>query len=458
MSVKHEKAFKQLLVLDSLRGEDSTGVAFVQKWTGQVTVAKQLGDPFALFQDNRFVTNIAKMSRALIGHNRYATSGGVSRQTAHPFDMETIVGVHNGTLSSKNQLLDHQDFKVDSENLFHHIEQRSLEDALSKLGGYGNAWALVWWDKVNETLNMLRNKERPLYVCQADNDKVLFWASEAWMIEATLARNDIKHGEIVMLGEDKLFTANIDKNGVISKPTLRRVAAPPPPPFPVVTGTVYKHQKKTVVEQVAANNTTKAVVHVIGEAKKPSEVQRLDVSKSYAKGAVLEILVACKEAISGAEYLSLFDQDRSFDDIRLYLRPDNQYLKNNMGAMIKGDITGFSMPDGMGSKGYFKVSPHTVELITVKKDEKRELTNQEIDELNNLITDTERDESLYLDEAGKKVTRHEWLKKYKDCIWCGNPLAPEDHNIFTGEGECVCPACTRNEEVLDYFKNFGLCH
>ncbi len=80
-----EKAFRNLLILDSLRGEDSTGIASVKKNSEDVTVVKAVGDPFRLFETRRFDKVMAQGNRVLIGHNRYATTGSVSASNAHPF-------------------------------------------------------------------------------------------------------------------------------------------------------------------------------------------------------------------------------------------------------------------------------------------------------------------------------------------------------------------------------------
>jgi glucosamine 6-phosphate synthetase-like amidotransferase/phosphosugar isomerase protein len=139
-----DKVFKTLLILDSLRGEDSTGALLVSRFDGKATVAKQLGDPFCLFNDHKFDTAFRKINRVMLGHNRFATSGGVSKVSAHPFENASLVGVHNGTLINKHKLEDSSDFKVDSENLYHHIDKLGLDSALQVMEG---AWALVWWNK-----------------------------------------------------------------------------------------------------------------------------------------------------------------------------------------------------------------------------------------------------------------------------------------------------------------------
>ena len=81
-----EKVLRTLLILDSLRGEDSTGIASIKKVGGDVIVAKSLGDPYQLFDSKSFDRALKASSKAIIGHNRYATTGAILTKNAHPFD------------------------------------------------------------------------------------------------------------------------------------------------------------------------------------------------------------------------------------------------------------------------------------------------------------------------------------------------------------------------------------
>src|SRR6185369_11244015 len=185
LNASHEKIMKDLLVFDTVRGVDSTGVCYVSKHNDEVKIAKQIGNPFELFDQKSFDKASNGLQKVMIGHNRYATSGAISRSNAHPFDVGKIVGVHNGTIKNKWNLHNHMDFKVDSENLYHHIQEKGLTDMLDKADG---AWALVWWNKEDKTVNFLRNKERPLFFSSSTDakgeadGKTIFWASEAWML------------------------------------------------------------------------------------------------------------------------------------------------------------------------------------------------------------------------------------------------------------------------------------
>ena len=119
------------------------------------------------------------------------------------------------------------------------------------------AWALTWWDKVSSSLNFLRNKERTLYFCYADNNSVLFWASEYWMLSGILLRNGIKFDKIEMFAEDQHYSININlQNGVMEKPRLLHSPSTyvansyfPPVVHPTANPPVQQQQKKDTAEK-----------------------------------------------------------------------------------------------------------------------------------------------------------------------------------------------------------------
>lgn len=196
--------FKQLLIVDSLRGPDSTG--FINAKGNRTDYFKKAGDPYFVMESRRFDTELLKPSNVLIGHNRWATVGAVNTMNAHPFDFDNVIGVHNGTLRNKHALLDSHKFVVDSENLYHAINVDGVHNTIPKVEG---AWSLVWWDKKEQKVNFLRNEERPMAMCVSTDKKTLFFASEVGMLLWILARNGIKHEPIVLTSVDHLYTLKV---------------------------------------------------------------------------------------------------------------------------------------------------------------------------------------------------------------------------------------------------------
>lgn len=201
-----EKMFKELLIIDQLRGAHSTGIASVQRPTSiwrkgkevstepSIKIAKELGSPNeGLLNSASYRDALRGVSKVLIGHNRYATKGAKVVENAHPFEWfntdsnNHYVGVHNGTLTKVSNLIDHAKFDVDSENIFY--DMAAEDDAIKTLEKLSGDYALVWFSSKNDTLCMARNAARPLYYLYSKDRKTLFWASEPWMMRVVAMRS-----------------------------------------------------------------------------------------------------------------------------------------------------------------------------------------------------------------------------------------------------------------------------
>ena len=181
-------AFDNLLYVDALRGMDSTGVFVIDK-DGNMDLAKEASPAFDYRQDKAYddlCTIAFRRGRAMIGHNRAATKGEVIDENAHPFVVDDrITLVHNGTLWGDFKKLTDQKVDVDSHAIAHKIHEcgDDVEAAMQQLDG---AYALIWHDFQKNTLNFVRNNQRPLNFVETDNGWM--WASEANMLEWILAR------------------------------------------------------------------------------------------------------------------------------------------------------------------------------------------------------------------------------------------------------------------------------
>lgn len=190
-----EEIFECLLRLDTVRGPHSTGIFRMNKENQHSMVLKDVGTPWDLELNNpKMYKNIfTGYSRVFMGHNRYATKGEISRKNAHPFVQENIVGCHNGTTRDQTLLKDNKLFDVDSENIFYDIHHNGFIDTVKRMNA---SYALVWFDKWDDTLNFARNHERTLYWCKINDGATLLWASEEWMLGSALHRSKIKIPEI----------------------------------------------------------------------------------------------------------------------------------------------------------------------------------------------------------------------------------------------------------------------
>lgn len=197
LNYAHTNMLHDMLLLDTVRGQDSTGL-FTKGFVANAKpkLVKAVGLPDALLwedEDYMFSQTTGKVNVCLkvaIGHNRAATVGKITKETAHPFWFGNIIGVHNGTLTSweKEFAVEGQEFLTDSQAIIFNIHKNGIDDVWSKLRG---AAALVWWNEEDETINMIRNAQRPLYFAQGKDDKSIYWASEPWIMTVAASRNRV---------------------------------------------------------------------------------------------------------------------------------------------------------------------------------------------------------------------------------------------------------------------------
>lgn len=188
----HMKVFQKLLHLDVFRGPHSTGILVVDEEVEDERsyyLYKALGAPENLYNkyntdfsnEGVFIPNKEQKVCLLMGHNRWATQGEINEDNAHPFEFDNVIGAHNGTIDQwgLSKLDGKHLFDVDSQVLFHHLSNNSLQDLWYKAWG---AMALSYWDFRDDTFNLIRNNERPLFVGRIGQD-VIVYASERWMLE-----------------------------------------------------------------------------------------------------------------------------------------------------------------------------------------------------------------------------------------------------------------------------------
>ena len=180
--------FNNLLIVDSLRGTHSTGAASILRFKEEMRLAKAVGHPFNLIWSKEYVDLMKEPSKVYIGHNRFATLGKHTEDNAHPFMFDTVVGAHNGTLekSSIRELYEYDKFGTDSEAIYSHINKYGVDATIPLLEG---AWALTWYDKLDNTINFIRNNKRPLHYAYSEDHCTLLWASELDMLKMVIGRS-----------------------------------------------------------------------------------------------------------------------------------------------------------------------------------------------------------------------------------------------------------------------------
>lgn len=231
---KTEDSFFDMLYVDTIRGDDSTGVIYVENDAsfGYMKEANAATWCAYAMQNDPAVKGMWSRGKAYIGHNRKKTIGAVSDETAHPFIVDRkFAMVHNGTLYNHKQLAD---TAVDSEALTIHLSKvlnkdytkEKLEEALGKVNG---AYAIVAYNQDTNKVYLTRNKDRPLAYIETDDG--WFWASEGNMLYWILARNGIdwKQNKVHNLKENCLMTIDLSTNTMTTEDYVPKKATPPAP-------------------------------------------------------------------------------------------------------------------------------------------------------------------------------------------------------------------------------------
>jgi predicted glutamine amidotransferase len=208
-STSDVKAFYNLLLADTARGADGTGM-YWQDDKGKMWYYKDVG-PASSVVTRGDVEKFLDDARFAVGHNRAATLGAVDKDTTHPFTYEHVIGVHNGTVAGWKSL-GAKEATMDSMAIFELLNEvddddTSITDFLAKLGS--GAYSLVWHDKRSDVLRFARNSQRPMCMVLAKNGD-LWFGSERRMLEWALDRNSIKMDKSWSLDTNCLFTLPLD--------------------------------------------------------------------------------------------------------------------------------------------------------------------------------------------------------------------------------------------------------
>lgn len=441
------KALTMLLHFDWIRGRDSTGLATVSKKDGAVSVVKQVGGPQYLFDSNNCFDHnsvwCGDASKVFIGHNRAATKGRVNEKNAHPFQQGDIVGAHNGTIRNVSRLEDGHKFEVDSEAIFYNLDKYQVEDVISSLDG---AYALTWYDSADDTFKVIRNKERPLWWCRRIDGDVIYWASEKWMLHASIERLGIKISEPVMFDVDTLYSFDakdlsrmeMRKKDWVKKekvfgyiPPVKAIykkggeankSNPFPPSHQTIMGrgsTSYNPSSKELIKLRALENQT--IEFRMGDRK-------------YGQGNV--------------PYISAYPVDFKEDyDIRIFSHNNpkhDSWLDKKHGPIFTGKVKRFVQNYVRGKREYYLL----IDLRTIKE---KEIPKQIP---YNLIHEVNRpsDEVYYMGYNGQFLNKEEITAcSKKGCAGCGDPIVLDEMYLFVEHTEFLCNSCHTSGRYDEFF-------
>jgi len=188
-------------------------------------------DSTPLFYPCLSLPHVISEGKVLIGHNRAATVGKVTDESAHPFVVDnTFAMVHNGTLYGHKSL---KDTDVDSEALAHHLQpfleadqinEKEFEEELGKING---AYAIAAYSQKQHKVHLMRNAQRPLVLVETTD--AFYWASEGLMLMWILSRNneaskDIK--QTIHLKSDFLYTIDLTSMALTEEEYVPKKATP----------------------------------------------------------------------------------------------------------------------------------------------------------------------------------------------------------------------------------------
>lgn len=171
-AIKEIEVITQMLHSNQVRGSDGTGVFYNTKANkGMVKVVKSAVpacDFIRTTEYNNATDTFLRASNFVIGHNRSATKGKIDNDCTHPFKEKHITLIHNGTLETQKELND--TVEVDSHAICHSMAEIGAEETIKLLNG---AFALVWWNAIDKTLNICRNNSRPLFIIETKDNHIL---------------------------------------------------------------------------------------------------------------------------------------------------------------------------------------------------------------------------------------------------------------------------------------------
>jgi len=185
--------FTELLLLNQRRGTDAAGVAVIHL-NGRYALLKRPGAAANLVAEKLYwrVLDLDNKVTVILGHTRQKTRGSEQNLlNDHPIRAGACLGCHNGWLANADHLTESLRLprmaEVDSEVLFRLIDRsrddREFKSLLARCRGRISA-AFVRLAEPDR-LRLLKG-DMPLHAAHVPRLRVVFYASEAWMLRAAL--------------------------------------------------------------------------------------------------------------------------------------------------------------------------------------------------------------------------------------------------------------------------------
>lgn len=195
MNEKDKEVCGLMFLMNSLRGIHGCGImTLYSRWNDKkkkqnyyyYVDKSELPSSHYVFTED-YKSGVRDNVKILMGHSRWATVGEVKVENNHPFEADKgIIGAHNGTI--KGNFEGSKDYGTDSEALINLIEKKGLKEALRIVHKEANdvAYALSLYDPMDDTLSLIRNGKRPLYI--GTHGDTTFWSSDPSFMRFAFSR------------------------------------------------------------------------------------------------------------------------------------------------------------------------------------------------------------------------------------------------------------------------------
>lgn len=456
---KAKSMFKDLLIMDTIRGEDSTGMLLVDKDL-DVTSYKKAVDGFTFTQMG--VVN-SMLSRSItpklfLGHNRAATAGKINNDNAHPFQDGNTHLVHNGTLTAWTQLHNSTLTNVDSEAICFEVEKTGIIDTIPKLNG---AFTLATYNDKSNIFSLIRNEQRPLWCAHVKDKDVMIFASLPGFIEVVAQKYKVElDGAPWSLLEHTLISFDLTSKAIISDMSITKDVPAYVPP-------VSRWEGSNGKKHLPSNKDIKLLGGVI---EGNTNVVGLVDKKKKRDAAIAEKLATDFQLLMGEKIVGQVRRFSYFSGQENTLPKGSGYGKMYIGRCnprdpysadklvcfrathddfetYKDDYVHCTVIGTVDDKGVGELTHQYLPLVKV---EKVLTSDEQLEFWENCDWETvfeevkEETPNTLVTYLGEEITTEVFNEKVKNgCAVCSDPMFPNDSDgIMEVLGEPICKGCT----------------